>query len=139
MEFEINSIKKNAPGRSDRGYFYEVLVLDCINQLLQLRFGMEADGAAGESAVFAEDQSGNAADAKLGSQARFFIDIYFAELYRGFFLRQFFHEGGEHTAGPAPGRPKIDADGLCRLDDFLFKIFGMQFGYIHIWHFLFYK
>ncbi len=85
---------------------------DLVDQLLQLRFGAEADGAAGQGAVFAEQQgSGMVLTPNWAASPRLVINIYLAEFDAGLLCGKLVQYRESMRQGPAPRCPKVNADG----------------------------
>src|SRR5690606_8940849 len=85
---------------------------------LQLALGPYADKAVGDLAVAKHHQRRNAADAETFRGARIVVDVDFTNLDRGIFLRQFFDDRRDLSAGTTPRRPKIDEHSPISLQHF---------------------
>jgi hypothetical protein len=89
----------------------------------QIPLGAHTHDLRRDFAVLEKEQSGNGADAILGSQGLFLIDIYFADTDAGVvFGRQLVEQGRDHFAGATPFGPEIDHDGSWNAEDFSGKI-----------------
>ncbi len=85
--------------------------------------------------VFEEKQGWNGANVVLKRKALIFVHVYLRDLdCAGFFAGNLVQERGNHFAGTAPFRPKIDNDRLVALGHFAVKIGFVEFdscGVVH--------
>jgi hypothetical protein len=73
--------------------------------------------------VFEEEQGRDGANVVLKRKALIFVNVNFSDLdCAGFFTGNLVQERGNHFAGTAPFRPKIDNDRLVALGHFTVKV-----------------
>ena len=81
-----------------------------------------ADALTGDLAVLEHEQRGDAHHAELTGELGLVVHVDLADLDVGILVRDLIHNGGEHLAGAAPGRPEVHQNGLVRLQNLSLEI-----------------
>ena len=83
-------------------------------------------------------EGGDAHYAKLACKLCFLIDVYLAYLDVGAFCGDLLNDGGYHTAGSAPGCPKVEQNRLVGIEDLIFKVICINIYSRHLFVLLYF-
>jgi hypothetical protein len=115
--------------------FAKISLRQRVDPAEQIFFARHAGDLIAQLAVFEEKQGRDGANVVLKRKALIFVHVYLRDLdCAGFFAGNLVQERGNHFAGTAPFRPKIDNDRLVALGHFAVKIGFVEFdscGVVH--------
>src|SRR5258706_7064334 len=106
-----------------------------IQSLFDFRLGVNAYQLVNDFSAFKEKETRNSGNPASSGYLCIVIRVQFPHFdFAVIFLGEFVHQRRQHAARAAPGRPKIDQNGLVGLYDFRIKtsIRKLQFGHTNL-------